>query len=221
MTDLASCEQIIAANLTNIRRGFAAIGEALRTIHQNNLWKPHYSSFAEYCKLRWDIDASYAHRLMDAAEVIQRLLPIGNGPLNEAQARELARLDAELQAPAWQLVLDTAPGGKVTAAHIRSVVQTLRDLVVTGAVDMGTGDMVRLADALRAPITEETYERMQRQIAHIQARQSPDPRYITEGTVTAVDASHVTFGVTEPLDMLKPGQSVKIIVYIKSAETAP
>jgi hypothetical protein len=47
-------------------------------------------------------------------------------PLTESQARPLTRLEPEQQVQAWLTAVETAPDGKVTAAHVESVVrQTL------------------------------------------------------------------------------------------------
>jgi hypothetical protein len=48
-------------------------------------------------------------------------------PAAESVARPLAALpDPEQQREAWQQAVDTAPGGKVTARHVESVVNTMR-----------------------------------------------------------------------------------------------
>lgn len=39
----------------------------------------------------------YAHRIIDAAEVANNLLPMGNIPATERQARPLTRLEPEVQ----------------------------------------------------------------------------------------------------------------------------
>ncbi|MCA9993718.1 MAG: hypothetical protein KDE29_22205 [Anaerolineales bacterium] len=44
----------------------------------------------------------YAHRMIAAAEVADNLLPIGNIPATESQARPLTALEPEQQREAWQ-----------------------------------------------------------------------------------------------------------------------
>jgi len=65
----------------------------------------------------------YAHRVIDSAEVVINLLPIGNiqQPANEAQARPLAGLEPEQQREVWKQAVETAPEGKITACHVVSV----------------------------------------------------------------------------------------------------
>jgi N6-adenosine-specific RNA methylase IME4 len=113
---------------------------------------------------------------MDAAEVVENLSPIGDIlPENEAQARPLTELDPEAQRLAWEVVKETAPLGKVTSTHVKSVVSVLKDILKTGAIDAGEGLDIPVSQAtpdhLKAAITEETYERMKRQEAHIAERQ--------------------------------------------------
>jgi hypothetical protein len=52
-----------------------------------------FGTFEEYCRERWNWSRSYVHRQIEASQVAQNLLPIGTIPKNEAQARELARLE--------------------------------------------------------------------------------------------------------------------------------
>jgi hypothetical protein len=54
----------------------------------------------------------------------QQLLPLL--PQNERQARALVNLTPEEQRQVWLQALETAPAGKVTAAHVRATVRTLK-----------------------------------------------------------------------------------------------
>ena len=70
----------------------------------------------------------YAHRLIEAAEVTTNLLPIGNKlPISEYQARPLTSLSPEAQREVWERAVETAPDGKITAAHVQSVVNETKD----------------------------------------------------------------------------------------------
>lgn len=65
----------------------------------------------------------HANRLVAAYEVVKNLRPIGLiSPVNEAQVRPLTRLEPDQRAAAWQEAVETAPNGKVTAAHVAEVV---------------------------------------------------------------------------------------------------
>lgn len=164
---LTDCETIIAENIGDARRAYHEIGKALRIIRDQNLWKDKYLTFKDYCRVRWNVDVSYATRLIASEDVYKHLLPIGNAPANEAQARPLTALEPDMQPIAWDLVEKTAPGGKITATHVQSVVNILQEAVATGALDPGDGAQLPLSQAIRAAVTEETYERMKRQEAHI------------------------------------------------------
>ena len=62
------------------------------------------ATFEEYCKERWGMNRAHAYRLIDAAEVVNNLSPIGDIPANESQARPLTALrdNPELQRAAWE-----------------------------------------------------------------------------------------------------------------------
>lgn len=111
---------------TTIEKGlqtFIEVGNALMEIRDGRLYRARFGTFDEYCRDRWNIDRTYAHRLMDAAQVVNNLLPIGNVlPTNEAQARTLTKLTPQLQRTVWPIVVDTAPNGKITANHIERTV---------------------------------------------------------------------------------------------------
>lgn len=53
---------------------------------------------------------SRAHRLIDAAEVAQNLLPVGNKPVSERQLRPLASLEPEEQRMVWEQAVEESDG---------------------------------------------------------------------------------------------------------------
>ena len=94
---LTACELTIRTGL----KIFYEVGEALLTIRDARLYRADFATFEDYCRERWRIDRTYAHRLIDAAGVVNNLLPIGNKiPATESQTRELAPLDPEQRATA-------------------------------------------------------------------------------------------------------------------------
>lgn len=113
---------------------------------------------------------------MDAADVTRNLSPIGDIPMptNESQTRPLTQLEPDEQRLVWEVVEKTAPGGKITAAHVKSVVKVLKDVVKTGAIDDGDGVEIPVetatVDHLKAAVTEETYERLKRRETYIQEK---------------------------------------------------
>jgi hypothetical protein len=169
-----ACNAIIANGI----RIWYQVGEALLAVRDERLYRAEYPTFEAYLTQKWELKQSRAYQLMDAAQVVRNLesSTIVELPANESQARELTSLEPEAQRLGWQIVEDTAPDGKITAAHVKSVVNVLKEVFATGAIDDGTGEQIPVAAAtpehLKAAITEETYERMQRQEAHIAEHQA-------------------------------------------------
>jgi hypothetical protein len=162
------CERIIQRGLTT----FYEVGNALADIRESRLYRITYATFEDYCRERWQMSRFYAHRLIDSAQVVENLLPIGNIPSSESQARELAHFDPDVQKAIWHITLKTAPTDSegnptVTAAHIRSVANVLTEVVKGGGLDDGSGVIKPLGRLIDAAVTEETYERMMRQKQYI------------------------------------------------------
>ena len=91
MNKLEKCETVIANGL----KTFVDVGTALLEIRDGKLYRKDFDTFENYCRGRWKgMPRQQAYRLMDAAEVIKNLSPMGDMPLpvNERQARPLARL---------------------------------------------------------------------------------------------------------------------------------
>lgn len=93
------------------------------------------------------------------------------GDIPERQLRPLADLDDPDKVLAWKTVIETAPGGKVTAGHVEAVAETLRELRDTGMLDIGDELAIPASQVIQAKLTEEAHERMQRQRLHIDASQ--------------------------------------------------
>lgn len=115
-------EGVIRAGLDT----FVEVGQALLAIRDGRGY--HHAgctSFEDYCRLRWEISRPRAYQLMDAAAIAEALSTTVDIP-NERQAREIApllRADPDAIPTVWQQVLDTAPDGQITAAHVASVVE--------------------------------------------------------------------------------------------------
>jgi hypothetical protein len=141
-----TCAELTAQELI-IERGkqtFVEVGAALLDIRDRRGYRFEYATFEEYCRKRWDFGRVYAHRLIEAAEITANLLPMGNIagkldlsdpatwpegvklPENERQTRPLAGLEPEQQREAWKRAIETAPNGKITSAHVESVVEQFK-----------------------------------------------------------------------------------------------
>jgi hypothetical protein len=100
---------------------FVMVGRALCDIRDGKLYREKFKTFEDYCREKWDIDRTYAYRLIGASEASENLLPIGNIlPTNEAQARPLTSLPPEQQREAWKEAVASSPTGKPTAAQVEA-----------------------------------------------------------------------------------------------------
>ncbi|HHL33132.1 MAG TPA: hypothetical protein ENJ30_02065 [Desulfobulbaceae bacterium] len=131
--ELAGLEQIIKKNFL----GFVAVGKALAEIRDKRLYRTeHGRTFDTYCRELWEMSRDYADRLVGAAQVMDNLTTIVSKtddnlpkllPTNEAQARELARLEPEDQQQVWLQVLEeTKEGAPVTARRIKNRVKSFK-----------------------------------------------------------------------------------------------
>jgi hypothetical protein len=124
--DLVRLEGIIQKNIG----AFYEVGRALMEIRDRELYKirngGEYATFEAYCKGAWDFSSRNAYHLIDAAMVIENVNNCSQKqPCTESQARPLARLEPDQQREAWQRAVDTAPEGKVTAAHVYKIVKEM------------------------------------------------------------------------------------------------
>jgi len=133
MLDLTVQEETRKAQLeATIERGmqtFVEVGLALMEIRDDRLYRAEFGSFEEYCRDKWGWGRAHAYRLIDAAQVVEN---VSHGrqnvaPATERQARPLAALEPEQQREAWERVLETAPNGKITAAHVQAVVDRMTE----------------------------------------------------------------------------------------------
>lgn len=200
----------LARHETTIQRGlkhYYEVGEALLAIREKRLYRAEYENFQAYCVGRWEMSKTHANRMIDASEVVENLTPIGVIPANEAQARELVKLAPLEQRIVYEVARQTTPDGKsITAAHIKSVVNVFTEIVTVQAVDDGTGEQIHVSDVIKATITEETYERMERQKAHISA-DKPKP-VIAEAVCT-----HEGMEFINAAPLLKLGMKYRVLFY--------
>ena len=125
MTDAEAREGVakINANMTNIRslvydlyirEGWSAMGHA---------------SWRECVNAEFPSSQSYLYRQLEAAQTEKVISPTGENQIPERQLRPLTKLrnDPEKQREAWTKAVDTAPDGKVTAAHVQQIVKGMMD----------------------------------------------------------------------------------------------
>lgn len=127
--ELIRHEEIIA----RARSAFMEAGKALTAIRDSRLYRETHATFEDYCRERWQFEKSQVYRLMDSAAVAANLAvemsPIGEVlPINEAQARPLAKLDPEEQREVWAEVVETAPRNdsgepQITARQVEAAIE--------------------------------------------------------------------------------------------------
>lgn len=155
--ELAPTEQAeLQQHETVIERGLATfvdVGTALLAIRDKRLYRRDYGTFEEYCRERWGMARNYANKIVAAAEVVKNLgtiVPIS--PTNEAQTRPLTKLEPSAQAEAWQRAVETAPNGKVTAAHVERTIEEMT------APPLTESEVLAMARLIRQERSERTRE---------------------------------------------------------------
>lgn len=116
---LERCETVIQRGLQT----FLETGNALATIRDQGLFRETHRGFRSYCRDKWNLGKTHAYRLIDDAAAVAELSPIGDKPANEAQARALAEAPEGERQSVWDEAVGAAPDGKVTAAHITSIIE--------------------------------------------------------------------------------------------------
>ena len=122
--ELERLEGVIATNLN----AFYEVGRALMEIRDNNYYSDvlGYETFEAYCRDRWDFTKSYANYLISSTTVINNLSDVTTmvvKPTSERQCRPLAKLEPQQQVQAWEMAVESAPEGKVTARHVARIVK--------------------------------------------------------------------------------------------------
>lgn len=115
---LAECEAII-------KRGVEDVGNALKRIRDERLFRGKYDTFDIYLNKTWGWSPRHAQRLIAAAVTVNNLRPTGRNLLTitERQARPLAGLSPEKQAEIWKEITDSTPPEEITekvvSEHVR------------------------------------------------------------------------------------------------------
>lgn len=182
IVDMTSAEARLCVDSihAHIRHARALILE----LYERKGWQAlGYASWRACVSAEFEQSQTHMYRQLAAAFVEQVIAPDSPiGEIPESHLRPITGLTETQSQIVWQVVEDTAPAGKVTAAHVKSVVNIISEITATSALDDGTGNQIPIAQAttahLKAAITEETYERMQRQKAHIEANSKRKTRLL-------------------------------------------
>ena len=155
---------------------FFQVGAALLAIRDRRLYRERHQTFEAYIQARWGFSRPRAYQFMDAASVAQNLsTTVDIKRLNERQTRALAPLTPDDQRVVYKLAKATAPKGRITAAHVKSLAAVAQDVMRGGTVDDGTGVMVawdtlspeRRAVLIQTNVDEAVYKTWKRHQTHV------------------------------------------------------
>lgn len=127
---LADNEAIIEAG----RKTFFDVGTALQKIrdYKHGILYKCYGTFDEYCTHRWEFGRSYAHRLMEATEIYEAMLPMGNKsrvkllPSSERQIRPLIALPSPKKRwAAWEATVIAAGENPIRGRDVEKEVRAI------------------------------------------------------------------------------------------------
>jgi hypothetical protein len=116
--DLVRLEKVIDGGLQT----YVEVGFALAEIRDRRLYRIEHKTFEAYCRDKWNFSRVHAHRLITASAVSE-MLPTGNKPTSERQARPLAKLPAEARPQAWRRAVELADGGQPTTTDVVAAVE--------------------------------------------------------------------------------------------------
>jgi len=145
--DLIALEKVIERGLET----FVQVGEALAEIRDRKLYRTEHPTFDAYLDKKWSLSRSRACRLIQAAETV-KVLPTGNRPQTERQARPLAALPASQRTEAWQKAAATSPDGQPTAKVVQVVVETMNAKPPKTANVVVTRQTASEPDATKTPL---------------------------------------------------------------------
>lgn len=169
---LASLETVIDAGL----EAFWQVGEAFRTIRDEELYRPSHPTFNAYCLDRWGFTASRSRQLSAGAEIRAQLQDEGvvELPSNEGQTRALGQVPEDARADVWALAVETAfkLNRPTTASIIKAVASVLNETGNTGAISI-EGTQLSLQALVKGAISEDAIEALMRQRDHIAQHSKP------------------------------------------------
>lgn len=119
------CVDKINSNMTNIRA-------LVLDLHEREGWKAlHYQSWRECVTAEFGKSQPYLYFQLEAAKAERNISTIveNASTIPESQLRPLTKLrnEPEKQKEAWQKAVETAPEGKVTAAHVYKIVKGMEN----------------------------------------------------------------------------------------------
>jgi hypothetical protein len=99
---LDNAEKVIEKGLKN----FVEVGNALKQIRDQKLYRNFYDTFEQYVRERWDIGRAHAYRLIDASQTMEVLSPNGDIlPVAESHIRPLLQFDVNDRPAVWEVLV--------------------------------------------------------------------------------------------------------------------
>ena len=110
----------INADMNNIR-------SLVLDLYEREGWSAlGYASWRECVTAEFKQGQAYLYYQLEAAKIERNIsTTVEKEQIPERQLRPLAKLEPEQQRTAWQKAVETAPEGKVTAAHVSKVVKEI------------------------------------------------------------------------------------------------
>lgn len=174
---------------TTISKGlgtFVEVGNALAEIRDRRLYRQYHDSFDAYCRDQWEMGRSRAYQLIHAADVVAEVSTSVDAPLpaNEAQARELGRVEgAEAKAAVMR---EASEDGPATAPKIKEVATKRTETPAKGReVRTETVETEPLPKPKRSIREQDTADAADRQAQNFCEYR---PRQIDEKTVARLEA---------------------------------
>ncbi len=171
---LTACE----SSIDGLRVAFWAAGRALQIVRDGRLYRGRHASFDEYVEQRWDMQRSYAHKLIRAWPLAAKLHPVAPA-INEGQVRELLPVAAQHGEDAAVVVYTTIAG----ADHVKVTAGKLREAVALLPERFDKAEVVALLQAwLRGELRDESNVRAVDLFAAVESRFAALTRRVVKGS---------------------------------------
>ncbi|WP_028475945.1 hypothetical protein [Nocardia sp. CNY236] len=171
---LTACE----SSIDTLRIAFWAAGRALQIVRDGRLYRDTHETFDQYVEQRWDMQRSYAHKLIRAWPLADRLHPMAPA-INEGQIRELLPVAVEHGDDAAVTVYTTIADGigtRVTAARLREAVALLPEHFDEAMV------IQRLQAWMRGELPDPAHGRTPNMFTTVESRLAALTRRVVKGS---------------------------------------
>lgn len=114
---LTRCERVIEKGLCTFRE----VGQALLQIKEEALYRAEYTTFAEYCQVKWKFNDARARQLIAAAKTAETVEI--STPLKESHAKELSRVPEDERQEVLDAAVEASGDKPLTARAIREAAE--------------------------------------------------------------------------------------------------